>query len=328
VGWHWGFGSAAVGMIAGLSIYLWGRQRYLGKIGDPPAGRGSSAPVFALASIILAAGVAALYHNGVLGQIDRTINGLFASRWFVVAFVAAILGLVSWFVSIQQRGEKGPVVAIFVFILFNVFFWLAFEQAATSLNLFADEKTDRHIFGWEMPTSWFQSVNPLLIILLAPVFGVIWSRLGRRGLNPPQSIKISMGLALLGAGYLFMVVADLRAADAAKVSMFWLTATYFMHTLGELCLSPTGLSYVTKTAPLRFMSLLMGVWFLSSFVAGIAGGKIAGLVEDIEKGTIHMPWHLGGQADFYMLFVVSSFAGAIVILLLSPIMRRIAPEKA
>jgi proton-dependent oligopeptide transporter, POT family len=327
VGWHWGFGSAAIGMIAGLTIYLWGRQKYLGSIGDPPPGRGGSAPIFALASIAIAAGVAALFHNGTLGKFDALINTFLSNTWGAVGLMALIVAVITWFVSIQRPGEKGPVFAIFVFILFNVFFWLAFEQAATSLNLFADEKTDRHIFGWEMPTSWFQSVNPLLIILLAPIFGVIWSRLGRRGLNPTQAIKISMGLALLGAGYVFMVIAGIRAADAVKVSMFWLTATYFMHTLGELCLSPTGLSYVTKTAPLRFMSLLMGVWFLSSFVAGIAGGKIAGLVEEIEKGSIQMPWHLGGQADFYMLFVVSSFAGAIILLLLAPVMKRVAPEK-
>jgi proton-dependent oligopeptide transporter, POT family len=327
VGWHWGFGSAAVGMIAGLIIYLIGRPKYLSGIGEAPAGRGASAPLFGLASIAAAAGIAWLFHRGILGSIDRTINSLFASQWFVLAFIAAILGVVAWFVSIQRPGEKGPVFSIFVFILFNVFFWMAFEQAGSSLNLFAEEKTDRHILGWEMPTTWFQSVNPLLIILLAPLFGVAWSWLGKRRRNPSQAVKISLGLALLGGGYVFMVFAGLLTKDAARVSMFWLMATYFMHTLGELCLSPTGLSYVTKTAPLRFMSLLMGVWFLSSFVAGVAGGKVAALVEDIEKGALKLPWNLGGQADFYMLFVVSSFGGALIILLLAPIMKRVAPER-
>jgi proton-dependent oligopeptide transporter, POT family len=330
VGWHWGFGSAAVGMILGLIIYLIGRPKLLAGIGLPPAGAANTAPVFGLLSIVLAAGVAWLFHAGTLGKIDGMVNDFFGNGWLVAAFIAAIVVTIGWFVMIQQPGEKGPVFAIFVFILFNVFFWMAFEQAGSSLNLFAEQRTDRTVGSWEMPTTWFQSINPLLIILLAPVFGMIWSGLGKRRMNPSQGMKIALGLALLGVGYLFMVWAGFEVRGGAKAAVYLLVATYFFHTLGELCLSPTGLSYVTKTAPVRFMSLLMGVWFLSSFVAGVAGGKVAALVDRIDKGEILLPWStlgMGGQADFYMLFVVSSFAGALVIFMLTPLMKRLAPEK-
>ncbi|HWB21216.1 MAG TPA: peptide MFS transporter, partial [Phycisphaerales bacterium] len=331
VGWHWGFGSAAVGMIAGLLIYTLGRPNYLAGIGLPPEGRTNTAPMFAMLSIVLAAGVAGLYHVGTLGWLNSRIDACFGNIYFVVAFLLAIVMLVGWFVAAQKPGERGPVFSIFVFILFNVLFWMAFEQAGSSLNIFAEENTNRYILGREMPTTWFQSVNAFCIIMLAPLFNIMWSWLGRRNMDPSQSMKISMGLFLLGVGYLFMVWAGVLTKEGAKVGSFFLLATYFFHTLGELCLSPTGLSYVTKTAPLRFMSLLMGVWFLSSFVAGVAGGKMAGLVEDLEKGRTQLPWHswnLGGKADFFLLFVVTSFAGAAVMLVLVPLMKRVAPEKA
>lgn len=328
VGWHWGFGSAAVGMIAGLVVYTWGRPRFLAGIGLAPQGRSNATPVFAVISIAIAACFAWLFHAGILGAIDEAFDAFFANPWAVSALIASVVAGIAWFVSIQRPGEKGSVFSIFVYILFNVFFWMAYEQAGSSLNLFARDNTDRIVGSWEMPTTWFQSVNPLLIILLAPLFGVIWTWLGRRNANPGQAVKIGLGLLLLGLGYVFMVVgAKLNFDHAAKVGMFWLMATYFMHTLGELCLSPTGLSYVTKTAPLRFMSLSMGVWFLSSFVAGLAGGKVAALVERIERSEIKLPWNLGGQADFYMLFVVSSIGGAALILSLAPLMKRIAPER-
>jgi POT family proton-dependent oligopeptide transporter len=327
VGWHWGFGSAAVGMILGLITYMIGRPKFLPGIGLPPQGKGAAAPLFIPIAIAIAALCGYLFHTGVLGKIDSGVNSVLSKPVGAITFGVLVIGSIAWFISIQRPGERGPVFAIFVFILFNVFFWMAFEQAGSSLNLFAQDNTNRVMGNWEMPTTWFQSVNPLLIILLAPLFGVMWTRLARRNMNPHQSIKIAWGLLLLGLGYVFMVIgAKLNFDSGAKVAMFWLLATYLMHTLGELCLSPTGLSFVTKTAPVRFVSLLMGIWFLSSFVAGLAGGKVAALVERIERGEIKMPWNIGGQADFYMLFVVSSIGGAIVIFLISPLMKRMVRE--
>ena len=240
------------------------------------------------------------------------------SSFFAVAWTVRVVGRLA-------PEERGPTITIFVYMLFNAVFWLAFEQAGSSLNLFTDAHTDRHLGAFEVPTTWFQSVNAGLIFLLAPAFAALWSWLGRRGRDPGQAVKIALGLAFLGAGYVFMVLAGrIALAPGAQASMLFILATYFWHTVGELCLSPTGLSYVTKAAPARHVSLLMGVWFVSTFLANLGGGLVAAQVEQIERGEIRLPWHLGGQADFFMLFVVSSAAAAVLILALSPSLRRLA----
>jgi len=328
VGWHWGFGSAAVGMLAGLCCYLLGRPTFLHDIGLPPAGRDRL--TVPLVSFLGAAGLAATAAVA-YGRVDFTPLQAAWHRFMAVspdmswlvpgALLAVVVIAVAWFVAIQKPGEKGPTACIFIFVIFNAFFWLAFEQAGSTLNLFARDRTDRLILGWQMPASWFQSVNPLLIIVLAPLFAMLWSRLGKRGLDPSQPIKISLGLLLLGAGYIFMVFGARSSDTGLKVGMYWLLATYTLHTFGELCLSPTGLSFVTKTAPLRFVSLLMGVWFLSNFVANLGGGIVASYVEKVERGELFKPI-LGGRADFFLVFVVSSVAGGLVILLLTPLLKR------
>jgi len=330
VGWHWGFGSAAVGMILGLIIYTIGRPRLLQGIGLPPQGKPNVAPLFFLISLGLAATFAVLYHTGVLHSVQNGSNRFFENKLALTALAAVVLAGVAAFVASQRPDDKGPVLSIFVFMVFNVVFWVAFEQAGSSLNLFAQENTNRMIGKWEMPTTWFQSVNPLLIIALAPLFGIMWSTLGKRNRNPSQAMKIAMGLFLLSFGYVFMVMGGKFAASGVRVSMFWLMATYFFHTLGELCLSPTGLSYVTKAAPIRFVSLLMGIWFLSNFLANKLGGTLAGLTEGIEQGKIDLFWYrwfrLGGQADFYLLFVIAAGGAGILMLVLVPLMKRLARE--
>ncbi len=321
VGWHWGFGSAAVGMIAGLALYGWLRARLLHDIGAPPAGRPDRSIAIALAGIALAALVAVLYRSGVLAVVGSALASRSAT---VVVAVAAVLWTVR-FVGRLAPEERGPTTTIFVFMLFNAVFWLAFEQAGSSLNLFTDSRTNRWIDGFEVPTTWFQSINAGLIFVLAPVFAALWSWLGRRGRDPGQPVKIALGLFFLALGYLFMVAAGRIAADPAVTApMIFVVATYFWHTVGELCISPTGLSYVTKAAPARYVSLLMGVWFVSSFLANLGGGLVAAQVEAIERGEIRLPWHVGGQGDFFMLFVVSAAASGLLILALSSSLRRLA----
>jgi POT family proton-dependent oligopeptide transporter len=341
VGWHWGFGSAAVGMLAGLILYLWGKPRYLAGIGAPPPGARPAWPTtFLVAGLVLAAGVALLFYAGTfdwLGARIAHITSHYPTETFAAAlglFLASVLAA-GIFSALQKPGDRGPVATIFIFMFFNAFFWIAFEQAGSSINLFTDMYTDRNLGSFVVPTTWFQSVNPLLIILLAPLFGWAWTALARRRLNPPQPVKIGMGLLFLGFGYLFMVwgahvaragvqvTPDQATLATAKASMLFILATYFFHTVGELCLSPTGLSYVTKAAPVRFVSLLMGIWFISSFIANLGGGLVAAQVERVEKGEIPLPWNFGGQADFFMLFVVTSAAAGIVILAFTPLLRRI-----
>jgi POT family proton-dependent oligopeptide transporter len=177
--------------------------------------------------------------------------------------------------------------------------------------------------GWEVPTTWFQSVNAGLIFMLAPLFAGIWTWLGRRMANPAQPLKIGLGLLFLGLGYVFMVFAGKIASEGVKASMFFILATYFWHTVGELCLSPTGLSYVTKAAPAKFVSLLMGIWFVSSFIANLGGGLVAAQVEAIERGEIRLPWSIGGKADFFMLFVATSVGAGLLIIVLTPLLKKL-----
>jgi POT family proton-dependent oligopeptide transporter len=175
---------------------------------------------------------------------------------------------------------------IFIITLFVVFFWAGFEQAGSSLTLYTDSYINREVFGYLIPTSWFQSVNPLFIVALAPIVASVWLSLGRKGKDLSIPVKMGLGMVLLGIGFLFMVGAVLeRGGDVAdntiKASILWLLATYFFHTIGELCLSPIGLSMVTRLAPISYTSALMGVWFLAPFVAQIAGGYIAAYVEEL-----------------------------------------------
>jgi POT family proton-dependent oligopeptide transporter len=333
VGWHWGFGSAAVGMLAGLVLYLALRPRLLADIGLPPAGRPNLAAAILGAGILLAALFALLYHTGALAAGVRLVGGVAGGPggvWRVpVVLAAAAVAAAGWFVARQAPGERGPTATIFVFMLFNAVFWLAFEQAGSSLNLFTDMHTQRRLDGFTVPTTWFQSVNAGLILLLSPLFAALWSWLARRDRDPRQAVKIALGLAFLALGYLFMVWAGVIARDGTALApMILVVATYFWHTVGELCLSPTGLSYVTKAAPVRWASLLMGVWFVSSFIANLAGGFVAAQVGAIERGTIVLPWHLGGQADFFLLFVVAAGAAAALMVALTPLLNRLAPDRA
>jgi len=179
----------------------------------------------------------------------------------------------------MTKEEKDRLRVIVIMMLFNIFFWAGFEQAGSSISLYTDRFIDRGIGDWTVPTSWFQSVNPLFIVLLGPVFTILWTWLGKRGKEPNTIIKMALGMILLGVGFFLMIGAALErggdvADTAVKANIMWLIGTYLIHTMGELCLSPVGLSMVTKLAPIRLGSLMMGVWFLSSFIANFLSGYL------------------------------------------------------
>jgi POT family proton-dependent oligopeptide transporter len=190
----------------------------------------------------------------------------------------------------DKKIERQRITVIFILTFFVIFFWAGFEQAGSSMTLYTDKFINRTVFGWEIPTTFFQSVNPILIVLLAPFFVWFWgSKIGSK-LSIP--IKMSLGMILLGVGFLFMLIATFNVRVnptgevAQKAALIWLIMTYFFHTIGELCLSPVGLSMITKLAPVKLASLLMGVWMLSSFAANIIGGFIAAYVEELGAATI------------------------------------------
>jgi POT family proton-dependent oligopeptide transporter len=177
--------------------------------------------------------------------------------------------------------EKKRIVVIILLFIFAAVFWAAFEQAPTSLNLFARDFTDRVVFGWQMPTLWLQSANSVFVIALAPVFAALWLGLGRRGKDPSSVAKFAWGLFFAGLGFVVMVIASdivIRGGGKVLVSPWWLVLSYLFQTFGELSLSPVGLSSMTKLAPLKFKGQMMGVWFmaaaLGNLIAGLVGGRV------------------------------------------------------
>ncbi len=326
VGWHWGFATAAVGMILGLALYVFLRPKLLAGIGLPKdEEKARNAPVLIPTGIVLAALVAIAFHLGYLKKVDEFVSD---PRVYYSIAGAAILWA-SWFTIKQRPEDRGPVASIFIFMLFNAVFWLSFEQAGSSINLFTDRLTERQVGSFVIPTTWFQSVNPWLIVAFAPITGVMWAWLSRKKKNPAQPYKIAFGLMLVGLGYLFMVAAAIQAKDPVKASLWLVVGTYFVHTMGEIVLSPTGLSYVTKAAPTESTSLLMGVWFISSFIANLGAGKLAAMVKPIVDGEKTLPWHLAGnstantQADYFFLFVITSCSAGLVIILAGPWLKKL-----
>ncbi|WP_153913883.1 peptide MFS transporter [Shewanella sp. TC10] len=193
--------------------------------------------------------------------------------------------------------ERDRIKVIMIMGLFTIIFWAGFEQAGGLMNLFTNDFTDRMIGGWEVPTTWFQSLNAMFIVIFAPVIASIWVRLGKNEPNSP--VKFALGLVLLGIGFLFMIGAVLEmGGDAdAKSSMWWLVGAYFFHTMGELCLSPIGLSMVTKLAPLRIASLMMGAWFLFVAIANKVGGIVGSFIGH------------GGEKEEQLANAMAIFAG-------------------
>ena len=250
-GYRYGFLVSGIGMLLGQVIFNLLGTKYLGDLGTKPVGAVSDTEV---------------------AKVQKSINPETRE-------------------VLDEKQEKQRISVIFILLIFAVFFWAGFEQAGSSLSLYTDKYIDRSIGSFEIPTSWFQSVNPLFIVTLAPLFTLFWaSPIGRRLTTP---VKMGVGMIILGVGFLFMIgaVAE-RSANGDvddvnnKAALMWLIMTYLLHTIGELCISPVGLSVVTKLSPPKLASVLMAVWMLSSFFANIVGGYIASYVETMGAGEV------------------------------------------
>ncbi len=481
-GWWAGFGAAGIGMVLGLIVYFIGRPKLLKGIGLPPTEREPTGIVLGKVGGAIAV-VAALVGGYVLAK-----NNGFGGYYLAGGLAAALIGIIA-FVRMQIPEERGPTAALFIIAFFVVFFWYAFEQAGTSLNVFAQQRTER-AYPWaqsaengvvesgdlgegvfegmsmtlreldaivdgyadaesdgdggdedadadpdadaidegpeenpfnvgageiavtqrdgdsfvvaatpdmsiddlagafasqsggeislveneegdgviltdasmgdaltiedqrgsvardlrlltarEFPAAWYQSVNAICILIFAPVFAWLWVRLSKIGKEPHTAIKMSYGLIMLGLGFVFLVMAA-KFSDGgafiapgenetengihrlARVGALWLVGAYLLHTWGELCLSPIGLSLTTKLAPKKWVSFMMGVWFLSPSVAQLIGGYTFAYIEPIEKGEAFDPI-VGGQGDFFLVFVVTSVGAGIVMLAISPLLKKL-----
>jgi POT family proton-dependent oligopeptide transporter len=305
-------------MTLGVLWYILDR-RYLGDAGSEP----TSDPETRAAAYGTAtkAGIGILLFIGLLAVLHNT--GIFVLSWtgvnewvgyITLASVALFIGYVAFFTG-QSWEQTKKVLAIGLLFVFTALFWSGFEQASTSLNAFARDLTDRTFFGWVMPTEYLQSVNPFFIIVLAPVFGALWIRLAAKNLNPSIPMKFSLGLIQLAAGFLVLMVgagiAQTNLEDEPnRVSIMWLCTTYLLFTTGELCLSPVGLSTITKLAPREYVSQMMGIWFIAAALGNLIAGRVGGMIE-------HMPH---AQIFRTVAFIVG--ACGIVMLVFSPLMHR------
>jgi POT family proton-dependent oligopeptide transporter len=287
--WHWGFGAAAVGMFLGLVQYTLGGKHlspdglYAVRPTDPVAAAKVDRQVrlvgLITAGLVLTAVVLVL--SGLVGLDPEAI-----SRNFKWVLIAVTVGFFAWlFLSGGwTREERKSLVVIAVLFAAAVVFWMAYEQAGSTLNLFADRSTHNTILGHSFPASFYQSLPPLFIIIFAPVFAFVWVRLGNR--NPSSPAKFTIALVFLGLGFAVMIGAATAAAGGARVSPMWLVVSYLLQTLGELCLSPVGLSAMSRLAPVRIAGLVMGVWFLALSVGNYLAGMASSFYETMPLPTL------------------------------------------
>jgi POT family proton-dependent oligopeptide transporter len=284
VNWHLGFSAAGVGMVLGVAQYSYG-QKFLGTAGELKAEfRATEIREKAARSLLRTAEgivgvILVLTALAQIGAIRLTLLGIVDWTGIFIAGLAAFFLLYVVLFGGLTVVEKKRVGVIAVTFLAAACFWSGFEQGGSSMNLFAHRLTNRMIGGWEMPASWLQSVNALFIILFAPVFSVIWMRLGSRA--PSMPAKMGLGLLQLGLGFAVLAWASTYASLDHPVSPSWLVITYFFHTTAELCLSPIGLSSTTKLAPPRYAGQMMGIWFMGAALGNLIAGRVAGLIHSL-----------------------------------------------
>jgi len=318
-GWHYGFAAAGVGMLFGIVQFYFTRS-YLGDAGLHPFSSGDEAKdaasrrtgwrILAAAMLALAVFVGLAMTGGI------TLDPVATAR----NSTAVILGVtVVFFVYVFMFGdlssaEKKRVSVFIVLLIGSAMFWSGFEQAGSSLNIFADRYTQLEFAGITLLSTWFQSVNSTFIILFAPVFAWLWVALAKRNLDPSTPAKFGFGLILLALGFFMMVIASSSVADGGKALPAWLILTYLFHTFGELALSPVGLSATTKLAPRRFVGQMMGIWFVSIALGNLVAGQIAGEFD---------PDNVAAFPEQYWFIVMTTAGTGILLLLLTKPLKKL-----
>jgi proton-dependent oligopeptide transporter, POT family len=309
-GWRFGFALTALGMVLGVSWFLWAR-RFLAGAGTAvaPAQRASWTPIVLLLVLLGAAVLLAL--SGAV-HIDAALLGSFAS-WAVSLLAVAYFLYLLFFAGLTVTERKRVLVMVALFAG-SVTFWAGYFQQGASFNLFAARYTDMHILGWNAPPGILQSLDSLFVIILAGVFAALWLALGKRNRDPPAAAKFGVALLLLGCGFLVMYFAAGRVLGGHRVLSTWLICAYFLHVCGEMCISPVGLSNMSKLIPPRFVGQAMGMWFLSLALGGILAGRLTGQYDASHLESL--------PALFLEIFWYGVIAGA-VMLALTPLAKRL-----
>ena len=312
VDWHLGFGAAGIGMTAAIIAYIKG-QKHLEGAGDargPAADAGLVASakrslIAGTACIVVLAGL--LWWLGASGIAPITLMGFVDATGVIVVLLAVLYFTYVIAFVCKNPIERRRIGACAAFFVGAALFWSGFEQASSSLNLFTRDYVDRDLFGLEVTIGSLQAINPFFIIVLAPVMGSLWVWLGAR--NPSIPVKFGLGLVLLGVGFLVLSWgASLAEAGGGQAAMGWLVVTYFFHTVGELCLSPVGLSSMTKLAPDRLVSQMMGTWFMGAALGNLIAGRVAGYIESLPPAEL-----------FRTVALIAAAAGVVFLLLFKPI---------
>lgn len=291
--WHWGFAAAGIGMTIGLVVYVLQHDR-LAHIGNvPPREADGSRPWGKLGLVVLGS-LALIAAMRASDEHPAIVYAIFALQ------IAAVL-----FFAFRPDRDSQRLAAILVFFIAAEVFWAIFEQAGSTVSLFADRLTRNEVFGREFPSSWWQSANPIWVILLAPVFAFLWIRLGDR--QPSSPVKFTLGLLFVGLSFVLMIPAAKLTAEG-KVGPLWLVGLFFLQTVGEMLLSPVGLSTMTKLAPQRLVGLVMGIWFLAAALGNKLAGVLAGeFKSENPAGLVSFFWHQAlwvGAATLALLALV------------------------
>lgn len=315
-GWHYGFGLAGIGMAMGLLVYLYG-QRFLQHVGNVPTveeksndislgtlfGQLLNAPLQLGIVIILL--ILSIYAGFTFEGPDNWGYGIL---FVVLTMVTGLMMMI--YRNLNGQVEKDRYLVLLISLLMVVVFWGSFEQMGGLMNLYAEEKTNRMLLGWEVPTAWFQGANAGFIILFAVLVANFWAKRKLKSKEASSLFKMAVGVIIMGVGFVYMVFASLQYEANGSSAMYWLVLAYLFHTLGELCLSPVSLSFFTKLAPARYMALMMGVYWAATGL----GNKVAGIIGEssVQAGELKV---FGGLFIFAVLF------GILVILLLKPLKR-------
>lgn len=320
VAWQYGYLSAGIGMVLG-TVWFFFRSHTLGRIGMPPKYAKTDRLRLALKDWMSILLYVVIIVSAILGFINGwgAINATLRT-WII--YLAAIAGSLYLIISIIKgthgSTEWSRVGVIVVLALFNIFFWSGFEQTGTTFNLFARDNTQRMIGSWEIPASWFQSINAIFIVLFAPLFSILWAKLDKVKLNPNTPMKFGWGMLMLSLGFVIMAIAygySTGGAEVKLVSPFWLVLVFLLHTFGELCLSPIGLSMVTKLSPPKLTSTMMGLWMGSWAAGNFVASQMKSISLKIEKS-------LNMEVQVFWFIAIETAIVTVILMLVSPWLKR------
>jgi POT family proton-dependent oligopeptide transporter len=313
--WHFAFGAAAVGMFFGLVQYMIGRRnlRDAGKYPTPPANAAESSRNKMILAAVIAIFVGLPVVVGVLaalGAINLTPEGVGSAFDVILPLTAVVVLTGLYLFGAANANEKRRMIVVIILFFAAAVFWGCFEQAGSTLTLFAERHTNRNVLGWEFGSTAYQSLNSIFVVTLAPLFAILWIKLAKAGKEPATITKFGLGMVGVGLGFAVMIPAVLIVLGGGLAAPHWLVMLYLIHTCGELCLSPVGLSAMTRLAPTRIVGLIMGVWFLAASMGNYMAGRAVALTKEMSMDHF-----------FILMTLVPVAIGLILFVLAKPVLR-------